>query len=95
MSWAFSAWDYLPDEGLPTELYLAQQRTVGEEKVDDGSYVRTHYQVPAHLGTRIKFRRQPGVVVGFVGQYLLVDLGDGQPEPARLHPTWKVEYLDD
>ena len=81
MPWAFSAWDYLPDEQGPTEAYLAQQRGFIElgHVPDDGSYVRTYYQVPARIGGRIKFRRQHGVIVGFEGQYLLAKL-DEEPE---------------
>jgi hypothetical protein len=60
---------------------------------DGGAYVRSYYQVPAHIDAKVRFDGQAGVIVGFKDQYLLVDLGDG-PDPAQLHPTWRVEYLE-
>jgi len=62
------------------------------QRDEAGAYVRSYYQVPAHVGGRVLFQGLPVVIVGFRGQYLLVDLGDGA-DPASLHPTWRVEYL--
>lgn len=64
-------------------------RTRKVAKADNGRYVRSYYDVPAYVGTRILFEGQPYVITGFDRQYLLVEI-NGQVE--LLHPTWHVEY---
>lgn len=67
---------------------------------DRGAYVRSYYGVPAHKGGRIRFHYngEDGTIVGFDGQYLVVawdsSAGEAAKAASRLHPTWKVEYLD-
>jgi hypothetical protein len=57
-------------------------------------YVRRYYQVPAERGARIKFRGQPGSVVGFHGASLRVRLDDAPKQIITCHPTWRIDYLD-
>lgn len=68
-----------------------------------GKYVRDHYQVPAFIGTRIKYvwgerhgeGTRAGKITGFDGQYLIVKFDDEtKSSRTRLHPTWEVEYPD-
>lgn len=70
----------------PTALY---------DDVAGGSYVRGYYGVPAYKDRRITFCGRPGTVVGFDGQYVLATF-DHLPsgEVLKLHPTWRVAYLD-
>lgn len=57
-------------------------------------YIRRYYQVPAKRGARIRFRGQPGTIVGFRAQYLRVRL-DGQPKQIiTCHPTREIEYVE-
>ena len=64
---------------------------------DRGEYVRNYYKVPAHKDGRIRYTGDPegprfGTIVGFDGQYVMARL-DGDRHTSKLHPTWKVEYL--
>ena len=61
--------------------------------VDDDSYVRSYYGVPADLNRRITFKGRDALIVGFAGARLLI-LIDGADEPVQVHPTWRVDYLD-
>lgn len=59
-------------------------------------YVRRYYGVPAKRGGRIRFLyngEREGTITSFDGQYLRVRF-DGETRSERLHPTWKVDYLD-
>jgi hypothetical protein len=60
-------------------------------------YIRTHYGVPAHPGSRVKYtggrHAMTGTITGAEGAHLLIRL-DGQQEAMPYHPTWKIEYLD-
>ncbi|WPH57772.1 hypothetical protein [Mycobacterium phage WXIN] len=59
-------------------------------------WVRAHYNVPAKQGGRIVFDGQPGRITSVTGGHLALHL-DGQPARRRVyvHPTWRMEYLDD
>lgn len=57
-------------------------------------YVRRYYDVPAELDRRIVFDGQPVTIVGAEGGRLLVRFGDDDLGCSRLHPTWRVDYLD-
>jgi hypothetical protein len=48
-------------------------------------YIRDHYRVPARRGGRVKFRGEPGRVVGTSGPHLRVRLDSGAT--LVLHPT--------
>jgi hypothetical protein len=59
------------------------------------SYIREHYRVPAHIGSRVAFTwgdRVEGSIVGSYGVHLSVLL-DGFKTPISFHPTWRIEYL--
>lgn len=58
------------------------------------AYVRRYYGVPAKRGGRIRFQGEPGRIASFDGQYLRARLGD-ERHSVKLHPTWRVQYLDD
>lgn len=60
-----------------------------------GDYIRGYYNVPAHIGDRIRFSGGDvpveGTIAGFDDQYLLAEFA-GPTDLVRLHPTWQVEY---
>lgn len=58
-------------------------------------WVRSVYSVPAKRGGRVRFDGQSGRIVSAVGGHLMLHL-DGTPasERVRVHPTWRMEYLD-
>ena len=60
-------------------------------------YIRAHYGVPAKRGARIRYtgtgEPQDGTIVGSDGPYIVVRL-DGETRTGKMHPEWKVEYLD-
>lgn len=59
-------------------------------------YIRKTYGVPARKGGIVIYsggeKPRNGLIVGAEGQYLLVKLGSDKGT-YRLHPTWKVEYV--
>jgi hypothetical protein len=57
-------------------------------------YVRRYYQVPAKRFGKIRFRGQPGQIVGFHGAALRVRLDDDPKRIITCHPTWRIDYLD-
>lgn len=60
-----------------------------------GNYLREVYNVPACLNGRVAVDGKPGTIASFdtEGVYLWVRFDD-ETEPAKVHPTWRVEYLD-
>ncbi|MBM4469875.1 hypothetical protein GS502_11175 [Rhodococcus hoagii] len=62
-------------------------------------YIRTAYQVPAKRGRRIRYTGdtapRTGTIVAAAGQYLRVRFDDEPKRIHSLHPTWKVEYLEE
>jgi hypothetical protein len=56
-------------------------------------YISRHYGVPAEIGGRVEFERQPGTIVGTTGHYLRIKL-DREPHPLTFHPTWHLRYVD-
>ena len=68
---------------------------------DPFEYIRDAYKVPARKGARIRFKlfhnrkAMPGAIVGVRGPYLLIVL-DGCPlRRYMVHPTWKMEYIEE
>ena len=59
---------------------------------DSLEYIRRVYEVPAYAGFKIRYKDQPGVIVGANGCYLLIKL-DGETEARRYHPTWEMRYF--
>jgi len=59
--------------------------------INDGSYIRAYYGVPAELDREITFQGRSATIVGFDGSRLRIQL-DGETVP--VHPTWQVDYLD-
>ena len=61
------------------------------------AYIRRYYGVPAKRGGRVEVRQGPwimrGVILGCIGPYLRVR-PEGKKEPAKIHPTDGVCYLD-
>lgn len=58
-----------------------------------GGWVRSHYGVPAHLGGRVVFDGQPGVIVGLYAGQVHVRI-DATRLVVNVHPMWRMEYLD-
>jgi hypothetical protein len=62
-------------------------------------YIRDYYGVPAKLGGRIRWSGatdsgyELGTIVAARDQYLLVRFDKEPSVLLTLHPTWKVEYL--
>ena len=64
-------------------------------------YIRRTYGVPAKRGGRVIYtdvhgRAWPGVITSARSGRLLVRLDDNLPRSrarAKLHPTWRLEYL--
>ena len=58
-------------------------------------YIRQFYGVPAKRGSRIHFDHNGmnGKIVGSKGPYLLVKFS-GWKRTFKLHPTWKITYLE-
>lgn len=56
-----------------------------------GDHIRTYYKVPAHIHGRIRFCGSDGIILGFDGGKLHVQLAD-RALPIIIHPTWRVEY---
>lgn len=58
-------------------------------------WIRSHYLVPAKRGGRIIFDGNPGRICSVAGGHLVIHL-DGTPESRRfrVHPGWRMEYLD-
>lgn len=56
-----------------------------------GEWVRSHYGVPAHLGGRVVFDGQPGVIVSLHGGSVHVRL-DASKRVVPVHPLWRMEY---
>lgn len=54
-------------------------------------YIRKFYEVPAHIGGRVKFKDRMGTITGANGPHLLITL-DGDNFAGSYHPTWKVDY---
>lgn len=59
---------------------------------DTGTYVRERYGVKAYERGRVIADRKLGMITGFEDGYVLVLL-DGDTEPGRWHPTWRMTYL--
>lgn len=57
-------------------------------------YVRRYYNVPAHIGVRVKVGGKEGIIVKANGsqQYVHIRL-DGQKHANPYHPTDGIEYL--
>ncbi|MCK5307001.1 MAG: hypothetical protein KAJ73_00180 [Zetaproteobacteria bacterium] len=62
------------------------------------AYIRSHYNVPAKLGGRVKYsggsdkKEREGTIVWRRGASLVIRL-DGASHTITVHPTWKLEYL--
>ena len=61
-------------------------------------WVRRNYGVPAKRGGRVEYtgdgRPELGTIISATASgHLKVEL-DSQPRAIRLHPTWKMRYLD-
>ena len=59
-----------------------------------GHHIRAFYNVPAEIGTRVIALDDPGTIVGFHKQYLVVALDrcpDAKPE--MFHPTYRIQYI--
>ncbi|TDB26820.1 hypothetical protein ATCM_03690 [Stenotrophomonas sp. ATCM1_4] len=61
-------------------------------------WVRKNYGVPAKRGGRVEYtgdgRPEPGTIISATPSgHLKVEL-DSRPRAVRLHPTWKLRYLD-
>jgi hypothetical protein len=84
-----------PDAPRPTH---SEDRAAMAGSVHDSlAYIREHYNVPAHLGGRVRYTWRGdrlGTIVGTSGARLLVRL-DGDRDWAPYHPTWEIEYLTD
>lgn len=76
----------------PQEIHRSNRHWLDDWDGSPGDYVRRYYEVPAVKGGRILFDGKPATITGFDGAHLLARLDD-EPEPVRLHPRWKVEYL--
>lgn len=61
---------------------------VQDEKLD---CIRSHYDVPARVGVRIRFQGKPGTIEGAQNSYLRIRL-DGERHTVLCHPTWEMEY---
>lgn len=73
------------------KAYAITKREKNERNL---SYLRNNYGVPAKIGGRIRFDHdgREGTIVG--GDSRLLVRFDGEKKVTRLHPTWKIEYLD-
>lgn len=60
-------------------------------QTDGGEYCRAYYGVPAYPSTRVIADGKPGVITGFDGQYIMVQL-DGENHSGKWHPTWHMDY---
>lgn len=58
------------------------------------AYVREHYGVDYKRGDRIAVNGRPGTIVSFPDQYLGVRFDDAPRHTARVHPTWRVERIE-
>lgn len=72
----------------------AQPGDPADSPTGSGAYIRETYDVPAHRHGHVLIDGHHGVIVGFEGQYLLVQF-DGETAWVRAHPTWHVLYLAD
>lgn len=69
------------------------------EKIENGTYVREYYQVPAHKGRPVVWRGRGARIVGFDGAYLRLKLLDVSPlddetDEVVVNPRWEVDYPD-
>ncbi|WP_315075601.1 hypothetical protein [Acinetobacter guillouiae] len=56
-------------------------------------YINTHYGVNACVGRRVVADGKPGIIVGFHGAYIEVNLDEDKPGThSNWHPTWNMEY---
>jgi hypothetical protein len=57
-------------------------------------WIRSHYDVPALRGGRIRFNGKPGRITSVHAGHLVLHL-DGEPARRRhyVHPCWRMEYL--
>ncbi|WP_336020872.1 hypothetical protein [Acinetobacter bereziniae] len=56
-------------------------------------YINTHYGVNACVGRRVIADGKPGIIVGFHGAYIEVNLDEDKPGThSNWHPTWNMEY---
>jgi len=62
---------------------------------DPFEYIREAYGVPACKGRRIRYKEMPGVIVGVRGAYVVIKLDGYLLRRYTVHPTWKMEYLED
>jgi|SRR5690625_193768 len=66
------------------------------EKIDNGTYVREYYRVPACRGRSVLWRGRPARILGFDLAYLRIELLDAEPLDEDIetvvHPTWEVQY---
>lgn len=67
------------------------------EKIENGTYVREYYQVPAHKGRPVIWRGRGARIIGFDGAYLRLKLLDVSPlddeaDEVVVNPRWEVEY---
>jgi hypothetical protein len=70
------------------QLFEAAPRIANSVK-----HIRNYYGLAVHGGMRVKHSGQPGVIVGYSGQYIEVLL-DGDTRPVTCHATWEMEYPD-
>lgn len=69
------------------------------EKIENGTYVREYFQVPAHKGRPVIWRGRGARIVGFDGAYLRLKLLDVSPlddetDEVVVNPRWEVDYPD-
>jgi hypothetical protein len=60
----------------------------------DYEYVRTHYNVPAEKGRRVRAYGKPGTIVRAYGNYIGIQK-DGEKIVGQYHPKDGIEYLDE
>ena len=61
---------------------------------DSLSYPREMYGIPAKAGGRIEVDGHGATILYGDGQYLIVKFDAESDYEARIHPTWRVRYLD-
>ncbi|MFG3287247.1 hypothetical protein ACGF3G_00285 [Streptomyces sp. NPDC048179] len=54
-------------------------------------HIRDYYGLDLWVGLTVKHEGRPGVIVGFAGQYVTVQL-EGDDHPATCHATASMEY---
>lgn len=55
-------------------------------------YIRNFYNVPAKIGTRVKYEGKLGTIKGTKNAYLKILL-DGEKKTKCYHPTYNIEYI--